>query len=57
MRATFVQTILDSVERAVQASEHSAQLCRTAAQAFSDQAATLRSSQRLLQEALIANRR
>ena len=33
LRATFVQAILDSVERAVQASEHAAQLCRTAAQA------------------------
>ena len=58
IRPTIVQTILDSLERAVQASEHSAQLCRTAAQAFTDQTATLRSSQRLLQESLVqANRR
>ena len=57
MRASELQTILDSLERAAQASEYSANLSRTAAKAFDDQAATLRASQRLLQEALVHSTR
>ena len=53
IRASQLQTILDSLERAAQASEYSATLSRTAAKAFEDQAAALRASQRLMQEALL----
>ena len=57
VRAAELQSALDSVNKAVLASLHSARLCMTAGQAFADQAATLRESQRLLQEALIVARR
>ena len=57
IRASQLQTILDSLERAAQASEYSATLSRTAAKAFEDQAATLRTSQRLVQEALVHSTR
>ena len=52
IRASKLQTIMDSLERAAQASEYSATLSRSAAKAFDDQAATLRNSQRLLADAM-----
>ena len=57
VRAAALQSALDSVNKAVMASLHSARLCSHAGQAFADQAAALRESHGLLQEALMAGRR
>ena len=56
MRVGQVQHIVDALNRATKASEHAAQISRSAATAFEDQAATLRQAQNLLQD-LTANRR
>ena len=57
VRAATLQSALDSVNKAVMASLHSARICTHAGKAFADQAAVLRESQWMLGEALMASSR
>ena len=48
-----MEGVVDSLGRAIAASDHVAQLARATATAFDDQAATLRAAQRLMQGLMV----